>query len=186
MQNPRLASRYAKSLIDLVKENGQLDAVHADMQFLQQMVKGNPDVVTLLKSPIIKADKKQKIMGAILEGRVSATTIIFINLLISKGREANIPEIAVAFDNQYNLINNIRKVKVTTAVALDAATLDVIKQKIAAGNTGKIALETAVNPDLIGGFVLEAGDNLFDASIQRDLKDIKRQFNQNIFVPNIR
>ncbi|SKA22443.1 ATP synthase F1 subcomplex delta subunit [Chitinophaga eiseniae] len=186
MQNPRLASRYAKSLIDLVQEKGQLEAVQNDMLFLQQLVKSNRDVVSLLRSPIIKADKKQKIMAAILEGRVSATTLAFINLLVNKAREAFLPEIAVEYTRQYNIIKNISMVKITTAVALDNATLDTIRQKVASEIPQQVQLETAVNADLIGGFVLEANDKLFDASVARDLHDIKKQFSQNIYVSAIR
>ncbi|MCW3461914.1 ATP synthase F1 subunit delta [Chitinophaga nivalis] len=186
MQNPRLASRYAKSLIDLVQELNQLEVVHTDMLFLQQVMKSNPDVVSLLKSPIIKADKKQKILAAVLDGRVSATTLTFINLLVNKARESNLPEMAIEFTRQYNVLKNISPVKITTATPLDAATLDVIKQKVAAESNQQIQLETAVNPALIGGFVLEANDRLFDASILRDLKDIKQQFNKNIYVSDIR
>jgi F-type H+-transporting ATPase subunit delta len=47
-------------------------------------------------------------------------------------------------------------------------------------------LKTKVDNDLIGGFVLEANNNLFDASISRDLKDIKKQFLQNLYIPDIR
>jgi len=186
MQNPRLASRYAKSLVDLAVEKGQLEVVRADMQVLQQITKGNPDVVTLLKSPVIKPDKKQKILAAILEGKISNMTSMFIQLLVAKGRESNLPEITTEFARQYNVLNNISKVKITTAVPLDAAILNSIKQKVEAGSDKKIEMETAVEPDLIGGFVLETEDRLFDASILRDLKDIKKQFAQNIYTPNIK
>ncbi|HEY8916438.1 MAG TPA: ATP synthase F1 subunit delta [Chitinophaga sp.] len=186
MQNPRLASRYAKSLVDLAIEKGQLEVVRADMQVLQQIAKSNPDVVTLLRSPVIKPDKKQKILAAILEGKVSNVTSMFIQLLVAKGRESNLPEITTEFARQYNLLNNISKVKITTAVPLDAAILSAIKQKVEAGSDKKIEMETAVEPDLIGGFVLETDDRLFDASILRDLKDIKKQFAQNIYTPNIK
>jgi len=186
MQNPRLASRYAKSLVDLVVEKDQLEVVQQDMLFLQRLLKGNPDVNALLKSPIIKADKKQKILLAILEGKISTTTAGFINLLVAKGRESNLQEIAVAFTKQYDLLKHISKVKITTATPLDPATLGAIKEKVASEIKDTVELEAAVNEALIGGFVLEAGDKLFDASILRDLQDIKKQFNENIYVSDIR
>ncbi|WP_343669850.1 ATP synthase F1 subunit delta [Chitinophaga sp.] len=186
MRNPRLASRYAKSLIDLSSEKGQLEAVQADMLFLQQLSKTNPDVVNLLKSPIIKPEKKQQILAAILDSRVSAITSAFVKLLVIKGREGNLPEIAGEYLRQYNTLKGISKVKITTAVPVDAKVLDVIKQKAEAGSDKKIELETAVNADLIGGFVLETEDKLFDASVLRDLNDIKKQFAGNIYVPELK
>ena len=185
MQNPRLASRYAKSLIDLVLEKNQLEEVHTDMLFLQQVMKSNRDVVLLLKSPIIKADAKQKILDAVLNSRVNVTTQLFIKLLVSKGRESFLPEIAVEFGKQYNVIKNIKTVKITTAVPMEQATLDMIQQKVATGNQ-QVQLEAKVNPELIGGFVLEAQDQLYDASVANELKNLKQQFNKNIYVSEIR
>jgi F-type H+-transporting ATPase subunit delta len=90
------------------------------------------------------------------------------------------------FSRQYMVLKNISPVKITTATPLDGDALEVIKKKIASETTQQIQLATAVNPDLIGGFVLEANDQLFDASILRDLKDIKQQFNRNVYVSDLR
>lgn len=186
MQNPRLASRYAKSLIDLAVEKDQLEVVHSDMLLLKAITRSNADVVVLLKSPVIKADKKIKILGAILDGRISAITSGFIRLLNTKGRESVLPEIAAEFEKQYNILKNITRVKLTSAAPLEAGQLNMIREKVEASAGRKVEIETAVNPDLIGGFVLETGNELFDASIQRDLKDIKKQFLKNIYVPELR
>lgn len=186
MQNPRLASRYAKSLVDLASEKGQLEAVNTDMLFMQQLSKTNPDVVTLLRSPIVKPDKKQQILAAIFEGRINAITAAFVKLLVVKGREGNLPEIAQEFSKQYDTLKNISKVKITTAVPLDAAVLDLIKNKVQADTDKQVKLEAAVNADLIGGFVLETDNRLFDASVLRDLNDIRKQFAENIYVPAIK
>ncbi|SDG41281.1 ATP synthase F1 subunit delta [Chitinophaga filiformis] len=186
MQNPRLASRYAKSLVDLASEKGQLEAVNTDMLFMQQLSKTNPDVVALLRSPIVKPDKKQQILAAIFEGRTNAITAAFVKLLVAKGREGNLPEIAQEFSKQYDALKNISKVKITTAVPLDAAVLDLIKNKVQAGTDKQVKLEAAVNADLIGGFVLETDNKLFDASVLRDLNDIRKQFAENIYVPAIK
>jgi F-type H+-transporting ATPase subunit delta len=65
MNNPRLAGRYAKSIIDLSIEQNQLEVVYADMKFIQSICKSNPDFVAVLRSPIIKGDVKGKIVGSI-------------------------------------------------------------------------------------------------------------------------
>jgi F-type H+-transporting ATPase subunit delta len=65
MTNPRLATRYAKSLIGLAQEKNVLEAVIADMKFFSSLQKTNPDFTALLRSPIINADKKEKIINAI-------------------------------------------------------------------------------------------------------------------------
>ena len=62
MPNPRLATRYAKALLDLAVEKGQLEQVYADMQWIQAVCKSNRDFVNLLRSPIITADVKKKVL----------------------------------------------------------------------------------------------------------------------------
>ena len=186
MQNPRLASRYAKSLIDLAVEKDQLAAVHSDMLLLKAITRSNADVVALLRSPVVKDDKKVNILCAILDGKISAITSGFIRLLAIKGRESVLAEIAVEFEKQYNILKNITRVKLTSATPLEAGLLNMIREKVETSAGRKVEIETAVNPDLIGGFVLETGNELFDASVLRDLKDIKKQFLKNIYVSEIR
>lgn len=187
MPNPRLASRYAKSLIDLAIEKGQLEQVFADMQLLQQICKGNRDFVNLLRSPVIKGDTKTKIVKAITTGKISELTDSFITLLIRKTRESNLPEISTTFINQYKQHKNIHTVSLTTAVPIgDTVRTAIIEQVKKASGFDKIELEEKVNEDIIGGFVLQIGDKLVDASIAYDLKAIAKQFENNDFIYKIR
>ena len=187
MPNPRLATRYAKSLIGLAQERGELETVYKDMLFLQSICKSNKDFVALLRSPVIRADKKEAIITAITKGRITKLTEAFTKLLTDKGREEDLPEIIGAFVTQYNTINGIEKIKLTTAVAIsDEVKNDIINKVKAAVGLDNVEVESVINPALIGGFVLEYNNNLVDASVLRDLKDIKKQFQQNVYIHNIR
>jgi F-type H+-transporting ATPase subunit delta len=187
MPNPRLAHRYAKSLIDLAVEKGQLEIIYADMKFLQLVCKSSKEFVTLLQSPVVTADKKNSILEAITAGKVGEITSSFNKLLVAKGREFELPEIVNAVIEQYNTIKGIHKVKLTTAVELSDELKKSISDKAAKdGGLGLVELETKVEESLIGGFVLEFNNNLVDASIARDLRDIKKQFTKNVYVPAIR
>jgi F-type H+-transporting ATPase subunit delta len=187
MQNPRLAGRYAKSLLDLAIELNQVDTVCADMKLLQQLGKTNPDFTAMLRSPIIKPSIKDKIIDAILNDKIGVTTFSFIGLLVRKGRESVLPEIADAFVDQFNQLRGIHRVKLTTATPVSDELKTAIIQKIKSSTPMQhIELETKVKEELVGGFTLEMGGSLVDASIFRDLKDIKRQFMDNQYVHKIR
>lgn len=187
MPNPRLAYRYAKSLIDLAIEKNQLEQVYADMKYLAAVCKSSSEFVSLLKSPIVKGDKKTAILAAVTTGKVSELTTAFNNLLINKGRENSLPEVISAVIEQYNTIKGIHQVKLTTAVEVSEEIKNAIQAKVAQeAGLSKVELETKVDEKLIGGFVLEFNNNLVDASILRDLRDIKKQFSHNIYVANIR
>ncbi len=158
MQNPRLATRYAKSVLDLAVERNSLEAVLKDMQVINSICIQSRDFAVMLKSPVISGDKK----------------LAVINLLVTKGRELNLPEIAAAFITQYNEAKNIRTVTLTTAAPMNEAIKGSISAKIA-GYMPKdtIDLKTIVDESLIGGFVLEVEDRLYDASVKKSLNDIK-------------
>jgi len=187
MTNPRLAHRYAKSLIDISQEKGQLETVFNDMLLLQKIIKDNRDFLTLLRSPVIPPDKKLKVVEAVTTSRVSELTALFTRLLITKGREAFLPEVITAFIKTYKELKKIHIVKLTTAVpvssAIKNAFVEQIKKTTAIEN---IEMEVNVDEKIIGGFVLQTGDQLIDASVAYDLREIAKQFRNNDFIYNIR
>ncbi len=187
MNNPRLASRYAKSILDLAVEKNQLDEVNNDMKFILQVCKTNPDFVAVLRSPVIKETAKGKVLESITKDKVGPLTAGFIRLLVAKARELNLPEIAASFVEQYNEIRDIHKVKITTAVPMS----EDLKKSILVNSMKdvpleSIELEAVVDETLIGGFILESEGNLIDASIRRELKEVKMQFLNNDYLHKIR
>ena len=187
MPNPRLATRYAKSLIDLAIERGELEKVFADMQWLNAVSKSNRDFVNLLRSPVIKGDTKKKILEAVTNGHISEMTAAFNRLLITKGRESNLPEITSAFITAYKEKKNIRTIKLTTATPVsDSIKNEILNQIKKTAGFQNVELEEEIDADLIGGFVLQVGDKLVDASIAYDLKAVAKQFENNDFIYKIR
>ena len=183
MQNPRLASRYAKSLIDIAIEQNALQATLKDIQLISQICKQNSDFLALMRSPILKADKKNAIVKAVFDGRISPLTASFLALLINKKREQNIDEIALAFIAQYRYNQKIKVVKLTTASAIDNSLVELLRNKVGAAYQGStIEFETAIDPSLLGGFVLDLGDKQLDASIIHDINRIRKQFSKNLYV----
>src|SRR3954469_11754815 len=158
MQSPRLAGRYAKSLLDIAKEQGQVEVVYQDMLTLQSITKGSKDFVMLLRSPVVTADKKNKVITAVTEGKISTLTATFIKLLVSKAREAVLPEIIPAFIQQYKSFKNIYIVKLVTAAPVsDALKNEIVNRVKQTSNMQNIELEATVDNSLIGGFTLQAG-----------------------------
>ncbi len=187
MNNPRLAQRYAKSLVDISIEMNQFDAVHKDVLYLQQIIKVSREFVVMLNSPIIKADKKDSIISAVTKDNTTKITQTFLRLLTKKSREGDLPGIVKSFIEQYNKINGLHHAKLTTATPISKELVDSFIQDIKTSSSiDHLSLETTVNPDLIGGFVLEMEGKLIDASILRDLNDVKKQFANNDYIHKMR
>jgi F-type H+-transporting ATPase subunit delta len=174
-------------MIDLSQEKGQLEEVFNDMQFLQKIVKENRDLLVLLRSPVITADKKLKVMESVTTGRVTEITGLFTRLLITKGRESSLPEVITSFIQQYKELKHIHTVKLTTATPISTDLKNAFIEQIRKTSPiQNIELEARVDEKIIGGFVLQAGDQLIDASVAYDLKEVAKQFRNNDFIYNIR
>ncbi len=188
MKNLKVAERYAKSLLDLAVEQDQLAAVHKDMSKVKELV-ANRDFYLFLKSPIIKPEKKRSTLDAILQQvGMGEMTQAFARILVNKGRESNLPEIASAFHTQYKLFKQITTVKVTSAAPLSEAELASIQQKLATmpGVTAELELHTAIDPSLIGGFVIEYNGNVYDSSVSEKIKELRKDFSKvNVYVSRV-
>ncbi len=177
MSAERLSYRYAKSLIDLAKEQGTLETIKGDIDSLVAATE-NRDLALLLKSPIVSKMKKAGVLEAIFGDSFDDMTMSFMDILLSKGREMYIPEIATEFLAQYKALNKVSTVKVTTATPMNDAALASIREKLVGSPdlAENIEIETAVDASLIGGFKLEFNDRLYDASVAHRLNEMKKAF----------
>lgn len=186
MSVTRIAARYAKSLLDLAQEQGKLDTILGDIQAFKGATEQR-DFFLLLKSPIVNPDKKGKILQEIFGGKFDELSMAFINIVLRKGREGYLPDIAKEFLVQYNALNKISTVKLTTAAPVTEASLAAIKTQLQGSSktASNIEIETAVDPELIGGFVIEFDDKLYDASVAHKLAQLKKGFSGNQYVNNM-
>src|SRR5688572_434750 len=106
----KLASRYAKALLDIAIETGKLEEVYQDHLFLQKMIRESREFEIFLNSPVITPDKKLKVMKQLTDGKISNISVSFLQLLIRKSREVYLKEIAGAFVKMYFEYKRITKV----------------------------------------------------------------------------
>jgi F-type H+-transporting ATPase subunit delta len=185
MSGIRIASRYAKSLLDLCVEKGQLETVKSDMMMMASAMEQSRELRVMLSSPVVKADKKVDILERIFKGNVSEVTMGFITLLTKKGRESILPEIVLSFINQLRTFSGISTAEVTSAVALDAGTKQKVLESAIKLAGGPVELVEKVDASLIGGFILKVGDKQIDSALSSRIKALKREFAENPYIPEI-
>ncbi len=96
------------------------------------------------------------------------------------------PDILISFIDQYNVIKNIHKAVLTTATPVSEEIKNSFIKKIQTSSSQKIQLEAKVDEKLIGGFMLEMDGKLIDASILKDLNDVRKQFANNDYIHKLR
>ncbi len=177
MSAQRIATRYAKSLLDLAVERNELEQVNNDMHWVEKALTSR-DLFLLIKSPIISRGKKKSIFRKIFGNTLSRTTNSFFDIMIRKGRENILPEIVTSFIKQYKLFKDISTVTLRSAAQLDESAVQAIRQKLetAADTHQNLELEVKVDPSLIGGFTLEFEGKQYDASLASKLRELRKQF----------
>ena len=152
-----VAYRYARSLMQLAIEQNQLEAVQEDMRLIANTCEGSRDLVLLLKSPVIKGDKKDKILDRVFAGQIGT-----------------------------KVHDGVVTCVVTSAAPLDEEARKKVSALAAEKFPGKsITLSEKVDPSLIGGVIVRIGDEQYDGSVSRRLSDLRRKFSENPYIPEI-
>lgn len=182
----RLSTRYAKAVVTLAQEQNKLDRILADMQLLGEYIEKSRELELLLKSPVINASKKQKIFNALFGDKLDKITTSFIEILVKKGREPYLADVVKAFVQQYNRINKITPVTIKSAVEMsDKVTNELIEKLKEVASLDKTTVEKQIDPELIGGFVLQFEDKLLDASVKNRLKELSQLVDNKEFIKTI-
>ncbi len=184
MSELTVATRYAKSLIDLAEENKSLEETRKDMELFSQTLRANYQLQAVLANPIIAHNKKIKILEVIFAGKVSKVTDSFFRIMINKSRSEVLYATAKEFINQYNILKNIVRAYVTSATPLSTENEKQIIAELKAATGGSIELHKKVDAGLIGGFVLTIGGRQIDTSLSNALVRLKHDFAQRIITTN--
>jgi F-type H+-transporting ATPase subunit delta len=178
----RVASRYAKSLLELAVEKGVLEQVREDMNRLVRLYETDEEFATLIKSPIVSSEEKLEVLKPHFKTGSSELTLSFFELVSHKGREAFLPLMAKEFLKQYNAHEGIQSAEVVTTVPLsDKLRAEFSKIVKEISGKDKVALDEKVDKDLIGGFVLKIEDRQLDESLKSKLRALHLDFTQNLY-----
>lgn len=181
-----VAYRYARSLMQLAQEKGEVEAVREDMQLVASTCAASRPLQLMLNSPVLKPDSKLKVLERVFGGQIGHIVDRFMAILVRKGREGLLQEIAEGFQNVFRESHGILVAEVKSAVPLTAEGRAQVLQMARERHPGKtIELQESVDPSLIGGLVLRIGDQQVDASVSRRLSDLRRKFSENPYIPEI-
>lgn len=177
-QQSKVSQRYAKSLLQFAEEQNAVKAVAEDMAVVAETCENSRDLTNLLKSPIVKTDKKIAILKQVFSGKVGTITSKFFEVLAKKKREGIIGEIAQSFTELYKSGQGIVSAEIITAEPIDEATKGKAA-KMLKHFGDKTELTERIDPSIIGGFIIRVGDRQYDESVASKIRNLKRVFSQN-------
>ena len=178
----KITKRYAKSLIKLSIERGELTESYNDLVLVNKVCSENNDFILMLKSPIIGTDKKLTIIKSIFSKKISQLTLLFIEIIIKKKREYLLSSIAKNFIELYKTHNKIISASVITSISLDKPLREKIIALVKKNKEFEVELNEKIYPDIIGGSIITIGDFQLDNSIKTQLYNLKNSYNKNLYI----
>lgn len=183
MSHIKVASRYAKALLEMAIEKKALEEVAKDVKSLITLANENRELVLALHSPIIYSDKKFNILSKIYVDKINPITLTFFDIVTRKNRANVLIETAHEFVRQYNLHKGIQVAEVTTTLPLTEDLkkrfVEIVKE---ISGFDKVELIEKINPEIIGGFILKINDKQLDDSINGKLRNLRLKFAERYFV----
>lgn len=167
--------RYAKALYKYALESNTADAVYGEMKTLIESFRANASLEKVLSNPFVEAADKEKILLSAAGENPGDDYRRFVKLILDHKREEFAYLMALAYRDIYRKENNISQVRITTAVEMPESEMAKLRGVVerAFKNT-KLEYSTAVDPDLIGGFVIDVDSTRMDASISNELEQLRQ------------
>jgi F-type H+-transporting ATPase subunit delta len=185
MKQSRLANRYAKALFELALEEKKLDQIGADMALISETIDENKELENMLKSPVIKLEKKEKVMRQVFGKKTNPISLRFMLLVAKKSREEHLAYFAKEFTKIFKDYQGLIDAWLTTSYQIEEEIRTSILALLKDISGKKIILHENVNAELLGGFVAKVGDYQYDTSIRTAMRKLKEDFSKNLFIPKI-
>ncbi len=166
--------RYATALLSAAEEGNFLDQIVEELKLISDVLHNSRDLVHILRSPVVKGDKKIHILEEIFKGHVGDKMFLFLNLVAKKKRAGLLPEIIDEFQILIDEKRGVINVDVTSAVELsDEQTNDLVSRLVAF--TGKkVRLKLLINEAFIAGISVKIGDTIFDGTVSHQLHKLRQ------------
>ena len=167
--------RYARALLKAALDMKFEDQVYREMQTLYQSYIDVPELRFTIDNPMLGKDKKKALLTTALGEKPTQLSQRFIALVLKEDRESTLQFMAASYITLYRKQKNIIRGKLTTATAVSPDTEAKMRKMVEQRTQGTVEFKTEVNPDLIGGFILEYDTYRMDASVKTKLNAILTQ-----------
>lgn len=181
MSGTRAALRYAKAILSIALEQQKEVEVYDDLMLVANTIDDSIELRLLLKNPILKSEIKKAALNEIFSNKISQLSYKLIDLLIQNKRLPILSEVTKQYRIIYDELKGIEVAKVTTAIPLTEELNQQVLRKVIEITGKQATIESIINPDIIGGFILRIGDIQYDASVANKLQVLKRQFENESF-----
>lgn len=171
-KNLKIAQPYAEAFLELATKES-LDNVINDLNCLSSTLTASKDLKKLLANPLVNGNSKKSIIKSIFNEKIDSKTLKFLLVLCDRGRISYLDSIVnKAMELAYKSAS-IEMVKVTSSISFTSAQQESLISKLKTlTGANQIKLDIEVNPNLLGGFVIQIGSKVIDTSLQGQLRQL--------------
>ena len=167
-----ISVRYARALLKSATDAKIEQQVYAEMQQIAKSYIEVPQLRSTIDNPMLSKEKKQALLLTAAGKEPSDLMKAFISLVLKEDRESVMQFIANSYVTLYRQQKNVIRGRLITAAAVSPETEQKMRQMVESKTNGTVEFESQVNPDIIGGFILEYDTYRMDASVKTKLNSI--------------
>lgn len=175
MKDYRIGTRYALALFMLAEEAGETARIEKELKEAGRLVEKHREISNLLMNNTISREEKEDFIEKILSEGTSSLLVNFIKVLVKKRRFQSLSIIQEEFHKLYEEKEGIQQVQVTSAIPLGEIVQEKLRKTLEKKLNKKIYLQTTVNPEILGGLVLDFKGNQIDGSFRSVLQELKQR-----------
>ena len=169
---------YARALFEMAQAEDVANRVEEELFRLRELLKANPNLLQFLKDPNIKREGKRAALSDLFQGRVHALVLNALLTLADQDRLGRVLNVIEEFSTVATAARQTVTGEVTTAVELDAATMDRISAELSRVTGKNVQLFQRVDPSILGGLIIKVGEQVIDGSLRRKLNELKDQLSR--------
>ena len=169
------AKRYAEAIGGIARQTSSWTRWRDDLVVVAQAIPENPPLRLTLESPRVALQRKEQMLDLVLGGRIAPETRNLLSLLARRGRLALLPDIATWFGEMADRALGVEHAVVTSAVPLDEQARATLRSRLSRG--GEVDLDERVDPEILGGLVIQQDDIIRDYSVRARLELLRERLN---------
>ena len=169
---------YASAIFEIARSEGELEVVGDELYRIARVFESSPELRDVLIDRRVATERKQAVLGELLEGKAAPLTVALVNFVVSVGRGGDLPAIADRLAARAAGERNAVISEVRSAIELDDATIAKLASSLSAAIGKQVEVKTVLDPAVLGGIVARIGDTVIDGSLRNRLESLRDKLNQ--------
>ncbi len=169
-----VSRRYAKALLTLGQEDGKYLEYGEELRGFAQLLDREPELKNALLNPVYGMEERRSLLLQVIE-LLKASPVVgnFLKLLFDKHRLAALAGISQVYQQQVDVLENVSRARITSAIPLDEAMRDRLRQALEQVTRSKVVMEVEENSEILGGIIARVGDLVLDGSVRTQLDTLR-------------